>query len=114
MAETLSRKDVQLGTRARQPGRQIHERRRSDRWCVESAATGFCLEHARFGEIFEMTTVDYSPGGISATSDAPIEPGTTLAVGFESRSCPAARGTVVRCEREPSGYRVAVRFDDRP
>jgi hypothetical protein len=94
--------------------RQLRERRRNERWQVESAATGFCLEHARFGEIIEMTTVDYSRGGIGAIAEVPIEPGTTIAVGFESRSCPAARGTVVRCERDPRGYRVGVRFDDRP
>ncbi len=89
------------------------ERRSADRWQVHSAATAFRLAGERFGEMHEITVVDFSWAGCGAVSSASIEPGTAVSVGFAAPGQVARRGVVLRCTPCGDGYRLAIQFESR-
>ena len=89
------------------------DRRQSDRWSIEGAATAIRLAGAEFGIIHELRSLDYSHGGMGATSDTVIEPGTVVSVGFQRPGLIAQRGVVLRCLPCGDGYRLAIRFEGR-
>jgi hypothetical protein len=89
------------------------DRRSSDRWLVQCAATAFRLSGEGFGRLHELHVTDMTHDGMGAISDTVVEPGSTVTVGFENPGYLARRGTVVRCVPCGHGYRVAVRFERR-
>lgn len=89
------------------------ERRASDRWSVQCAATAFRLSGDGFGRFHEMRVTDMGHDGMGAISETAVEPGSIVALGFQNPSYLARRGTVVRCVPCGQGYRVALRFERR-
>jgi hypothetical protein len=89
------------------------EQRHDDRWPMQGAATLFRLGGERFGEMVNLHMEDFSPRGMGATSDTPIEPGAVVSVGFSAPGYPAKRGVVVSCVPCGRGYRVGVLFEAR-
>jgi hypothetical protein len=60
---------------------------------------------------------DLSLGGMSALSQAPMQPGERVGVFFPPQGSHRgwdAYGRVIRCEASATGYRVAVEFDPLP
>jgi hypothetical protein len=95
------------------PGPLRFERRQSDRWTIDGAATAFELAGDGFGRTHALRMLDYSDLGMGAISDSVIAPGTTISVGFQSPGYLARRGTVARCLPCGDGYRIAVLFEQR-
>lgn len=89
------------------------ERRQSDRWPQEGAATAFELAGSAFGRMHTLRMRDFSHHGMAAVSDTVISPGTSVSVGFQSPGCLARRGVVLRCLPCGDGYEVAVCFEQR-
>ena len=89
------------------------ERRRHDRRPMQGAARAVLLDSEHFGQMRQLALLDYSEGGVGAISSAPINPGSSISLGFTSHGYPAERGTVVKCTPCGAGYRVAIRFDLR-
>lgn len=86
------------------------ERRSSPRHEVEGVATAFCLDGERFGDVHDLTLVDYGAGGIAALCDRPLDPGTSISLGFADQRRLARRGVVKRCQPCGAGYRIGVQF----
>jgi hypothetical protein len=89
------------------------ERREVDRWSTLAAATAFCLGGERFGEMHDLSVLDYSDDGLGAICDTVIPPGEVVSIGFQSPGLIARRGVVLRCQPCGQGYRVAIRFESR-
>ena len=89
------------------------ERRRSPRNTICGVATVMRVAGDDFGQMHELTMLDFSVEGMGGTSDTAIEPGAIVSVGFEAPGYPARRGEVSRCTPCGNGYRVAVRFQQR-
>lgn len=89
------------------------ERRQVDRWPMQGIATGFCISGEAFGQMHDLRMLDFSDRGLGAISDQPIDPGTTLSIGFQSPGYCAKCGVVQRCTPCGEGYRVAIRFEWR-
>ena len=73
------------------------ERRYVDRWPVNGIATAICVGGANFGQMHELSMLDYSFDGLGAISKNVLEPGMNVSIGFQSPGYPAKRGTVLRC-----------------
>lgn len=87
------------------------ERRDIDRWPVHGIATAFRLGGDRFGEMHELSMLDYSHEGLGCGCAEPIEPGTVISLGFQAPGYTAKRGTVVQCVPTGNGYRLGIRFE---
>ena len=87
------------------------ERREHDRWLASGVARAARVAGERFGEMYTLKMLDYSPLGLGAACAQPIEPGTIVTIGFQEPGCTAQRGVVVRCLPCGDGYRLAIRFD---
>lgn len=86
------------------------DRRHEPRRPAQGLATVFRLDGLHFGRMHDVSLRDASAGGIAATCPAPIEPGTTVSIGFAQSGRLARRGTVVRCTPCGDGYALGVRF----
>jgi hypothetical protein len=89
------------------------ERRTTDRWQTNCAATAFRLGGDSFGQMHDLKVVDCSQSGLGAFSDSVIEPGTAISIGFSAPGLIARRGTVLRCTPCGEGYRIAIEFESR-
>lgn len=89
------------------------DRRSSERHPVDGAATALRIAGEHFGRIHDLALIDYSHGGMAATSSEPIEPGALISIGFQPDGLTARRGTVLRCFPCGDGYHLAVRFEQR-
>ncbi len=89
------------------------ERRELDRWPVNVHATAFQVGGADFGAMHEMRVTDYGDGGVGAISRTALPPGTAVSIGFSAPGMIAKRGTVLRCDPDGDGYRVAIQFEMR-
>ena len=97
-----------------QPGESLRfERRGADRWPVDGVATAFCVSGEHFGRMHELHSIDYSHDGLAADSGTPIEPGTSISIGFQAPGLLARRGTVLRCTSRDDAHRIAVQFELR-
>jgi hypothetical protein len=96
------------------------ERRMFPRKEVHSQVQGVRMDNtvaARQMPWLSLHLRDLSIGGLSAISPAPLERGERLTVSFpENGPLPRwdAYGRVLRCEKSPMGYRVAMEFDPLP
>jgi hypothetical protein len=86
------------------------ERRTTDRHVVDGMATAFSLTGDRFGDLHDLLLLDYGGGGLGAVSDRPIEPGTTVSLGFADPTWLARRGVVKRCVPCGEGYQLGIQF----
>ncbi|MHC5026267.1 MAG: PilZ domain-containing protein [Planctomycetota bacterium] len=91
---------------------------RFERRCApREPADGHVLAQQADGEHFGRTHFlelrDVSPGGLGATSEVAIEPGTLVTVSFADAGRPVRRGVVRRCVPCGRGYEVAVEFQLR-
>lgn len=104
-----------IGTTLNAPAAQPlrFERRSAPRQSLSGRAAAIRLSCDHFGRLHHLDLLDWSPGGLSATSEHAIEPGTTLSIGFALPGPPAARGTVTRCTPCGRGYVLGVRFERR-
>lgn len=89
------------------------DRRRNDRWPTDGSARAVLLDSENFGQMKQLALLDYSTGGLGAICSSPINPGTTVSIGYNSPGAGIQRGTVVRCLPCGNGYRVAIRFECR-
>jgi len=89
------------------------ERRDVDRWPVQGVATAICLSGEKFGQMHELSMLDYSFDGLGAISGTALPPGAIVSIGFQSPGYPAKRATVLRCTPCGKGYRVAIQFEAR-
>lgn len=89
------------------------ERRTVDRWPVQGVATVICLSGDTFGQMHELSMLDYSFDGLGALCSSVLKPGTEVSIGFQSPGYGAKRGTVLRCVPCGQGYRVAIQFQAR-
>lgn len=96
------------------------ERRNFGRVPMGSRVEALRLDHsldARRRPRMSMNIQDLSLNGMSASSDAPVAEGEHVSVRFGPKSALPmwdAYGRVVRCEKGPDGYRLAVEFDPKP
>lgn len=104
---------AESGTDAASDGPLRFERRGIDRWQLKGIATAFRLSGDRFGAMHDLRTIDFSHDGLGAISDAVIEPGTLVSIGFQEPGYAAKRGIVLRCMPCGDGYRVAIQFEAR-
>ena len=89
------------------------ERRYVDRWPVQGVATAICLHGEKFGQMHELSMLDFSFEGLGAISNTVLEPAMNVSIGFQSPGYPAKRGIVLRCTPCGNGYRVAIQFQAR-
>lgn len=111
-ALTFAHQDT-VGEAHETPGPLRFERRDIDRWPVQGAATATCLSGERFGQMHDLSMLDYSFDGMGAISGTVLDPGMSVAVAFQSPGFLAKRGTVLRCAPCGNGYRVAIQFQSR-
>jgi hypothetical protein len=86
------------------------ERRAAGREALEGRAAGIRLSGEHFGRLHRLELRDWSPCGVGAVCESPIEPGTMLSLGFAGMSLRATRGTVRRCTPCGCGYLVGIEF----
>ncbi|HEY8665700.1 MAG TPA: PilZ domain-containing protein [Tepidisphaeraceae bacterium] len=96
------------------------ERRIFPRRDIQARVNGRRLDHtlpALQMPHLKLELRDLSMGGLSATSDHPLEAGERISVIFpemDMRRGWDATGHVIRCQPSALGYRVAVAFDPLP
>ena len=82
-------------------------------WPVPGAATALCLSGELFGQMRELASLEYSHEGLLARCAAALEPGVSVAIGFQAPGYTAKRGVVRACQRGDDGYRLYVQFEAR-
>lgn len=113
MARITSRRIDAPGDSPAPPPSLRFERRMTDRWAMEAAATAFELGGADFGRMHELKIIDASDAGVGAISRTVLEPGAVVSLGFAAPGRIARRGVVLRCEPCGEGYRIAIEFEAR-
>jgi hypothetical protein len=99
---------------------QVDERRMFPRRQVHARIQGRRIDHtlsARRDPFLSLYTHDLSVGGLSASSDRPLELGEHVTVFFPPQGSSRgwdAYGRVLRCSPSAMGWRVALEFDPLP
>ena len=108
---TKHRESKEKWQRTEQTSAVLTDRRRFCRTGLDGVATAFELKGNHFGEIHTLAKVDYSESGLGANTPEAVPCGTYLSIGFQDPGHGARFGAVIRCERQPDGYRLGVCFE---
>ena len=89
------------------------ERRAFDRWPASGVADVYHMGGTHFGEAVAIKLIDYSNEGLGGCTQQPIDPGSTVSIGYRAPGTPAQQGVVTRCLPVGDGYCVAIQFQLR-
>jgi len=83
-----------------------HERRRHHRFALR-----LTIQLRRGDELLSADVINASQGGCLALVKTPLAPGEVLAASIPELMVPETRLRVLRCQADPIGYTVAMRFE---